>query len=63
MPNMTNKEYVAKCGNECPFCGGSEIQSSSPEFDGSSCWREAQCDSCGAEWQDIYELVGYEVAE
>jgi formate dehydrogenase maturation protein FdhE len=58
---LRNDEYVQNGGNLCPYCHGEGITSSSAEFDGRDCWRPAKCDSCGAEWNDLYELVSYEL--
>jgi len=51
--------YVASAGNKCPVCEAENISSRGNfQTDSLDAWRSASCDSCGAEWDDLYLLVG-----
>lgn len=49
----------ARNSNRCPFCGG-EIEAGDLDADGPTAWSDVRCLNCGAEWQDVYELVAVE---
>lgn len=58
---LTNEQYLAKGGNQCPFCESMDIQSTGkPEFDSDYAARTVKCNDCKKEWNDIYRLTGYE---
>lgn len=60
---LTEEEYVAKAGNECPFCGSGEIEGQSVEVDAGSASQKVGCNSCGREWLDVYTLVGFQAKD
>ena len=62
-PKLTPEQYTAAGGNKCPYC---EAQAVSPGFE--KAWVDdmtgafrpfMNCDDCGAEWGETYELSGY----
>lgn len=57
---LTKKQYVKKCGVICPFCQSDQIEGFSIEVDGPIAWQPIICNDCNSEWDDIYELTGYE---
>lgn len=61
MDLLTDKEYVKNKGSICPQCESSQISAyESPEVDGDITWQRSRCDFCGADWTDIYRLVGFD---
>ena len=60
MPQLTEEEYVAKSGNVCPACGGTDLSSTGPvETDTKIAWQPIECENCGATWNDCYTLTCY----
>jgi hypothetical protein len=58
---MTDTQYVAHQGNQCPFCRSTNIESrGNAQFDADGATREAGCDDCGKSWLDVYRLVGFD---
>lgn len=55
--NKVNK-YVLDGGCECPFCGSTQIEGREVEVMAGSAFQEMSCLACGAEWDDVYHLVG-----
>lgn len=57
---MTQAEYVSAAGMHCPNCNSGEVCA------GSSCIGETvvlvscSCITCGAVWEDRFELTGYD---
>lgn len=47
----------------CPMCGGIHLDAGPVEIDGADAYQEVTCSSCGAAWNDLYRLTGYEVTE
>lgn len=56
---MTEAEYVAGGGQECPYCRSRDITAGSFDSDLDSAWQAVECLSCEKTWQDVYRLVGY----
>jgi len=56
---MTDKDYSENGGNRCPVCRSDKVESGNIEADGAAAWSNCSCGECGAEWVDIYSLVGY----
>lgn len=54
-------ERYAENPNQCPFCGFENIEAGPLEADGRTAWSNVICHDCGAEWQDVYRLVGVEL--
>jgi len=59
---MTQEEYVEHAGNDCPLCKAKNSASLDGEIesDGVSAWGNCSCEVCGAMWNDVYELKGFE---
>ncbi len=58
----TSEEYVEAGGSECPACGSGHMKLGEivpPEHD-SIVWQSITCTGCGAKWDEIYKLAGYE---
>lgn len=57
----TDTEYVAARGARCPVCRSTDIQAVEgfETHDDGRGGQVCACDSCNAEWTDVYELVGY----
>ncbi len=56
---LSDAEYVAKQGQCCPACGQSEIEGGSVPIEGTTAVQTVTCNSCDAEWTDVYRLQGY----
>lgn len=59
MTQMTDEQYVAKGGCQCPVCGSGDISGGPVEVDAGTAWQEIFCSACQASWNDMYKLVGY----
>ena len=57
---MNVREYLESGGNICLECGSKNIESGKSKFDADYCELSVDCNDCGAEWLDIYKLVGVE---
>lgn len=58
---LTNKQYVKKGGNCCPFCGSTNIEGEGVDVQEGSAQQEVTCQDCFASWFDEYNLVGYTI--
>ena len=61
LTEQQKRDYVAKKGYYCPYCGSENI--SAGPFDGEGCFQPVECADCGRTWQDIYELIDIEETE
>lgn len=57
---MTNKDYLAACGQICPFCGDHDIEGGPVDVESNFAWQDIKCNACEKTWQDIYTLTGFE---
>lgn len=58
--HMTNEEYIASAGNECPCCKSRNIMSvGEMNTDCDYAWRQAECHDCGALWTENYQMTSY----
>jgi transposase-like protein len=55
---MTQEEFKKSLGSKCPACRSENVKVGPSEAD-VSIWVPSSCGDCGAEWNDIYQLVGY----
>ena len=55
-----DKKYIAHLGGRCPVCHSDEIEGSSFDVEAGQVWQKVWCQSCEAEWKDIYHLTGIE---
>lgn len=57
---LTSEKYV-KCGGSCcPLCQSKDVTGGCFDADGNYVWCEVSCEDCGATWDDIYVLNGYD---
>ncbi len=59
MKVLTDKEFVAKRGGECPWCRSGNIEAGRREFDGAGASQEVKCLECEREWTEGYKLIGF----
>lgn len=59
MTTLTDTEYVATLGTNCPVCQSTQLEGSSVDIDSGVASQEIWCKTCGASWNDIYTLTGY----
>lgn len=52
----TNAEHAAGGGQNCPVCGSGNIDN-----DGGQVRQLNYCMDCPAEWNDVYQLTGFEL--
>ena len=57
--HLTDAEYVAKLGTNCPVCQSTQLGGSSVDIDGGVASQDVYCKTCGASWNDTYTLTGY----
>lgn len=60
---LTQEQYVASKGIRCPVCQSEDIDAGTIEADGSGASQSNRCEDCGAEWYDIYNLIGYSLCK
>ena len=59
---MTKEEYINNGGNNCPCCGSGNLGTEdNVQVDSGSAWQKVHCNDCGAIWNDIWSLTGYEI--
>jgi hypothetical protein len=58
-PKLNDKQYVKASGQRCPWCNGKNTNQLGCDVDGSTAWCNCDCEDCGAEWTDQFELTGY----
>ena len=61
MTVLTEKEYVEVKGTKCPACGSIELEGRSINIEGGSARQGMCCLDCGAFWEDVYKLEGYDL--
>jgi hypothetical protein len=52
--------YASKGGGCCPVCQSGDTAANSCESEGHAVWQDVRCAACGAAWQDVYHLQGYD---
>jgi hypothetical protein len=58
---LSDKEYLAHGGAICPKCYGRSIDAPDAiQQDGSTAFQRITCNDCEYEWDDMWELRGYE---
>jgi len=58
----SNREYVRDAG-ACPRCSSIDIEGGSIDVEGDSAFQKVGCNNCELEWNDVYQLIGYQVIE
>ena len=59
-PSLTPQQYAAHGGEHCPMCESRDIGwRTEPEMIGMTAEQRAECNECGAQWDDLYRLDGY----
>lgn len=58
-PKISSKEYVKRGGAVCPMCESKEVSTGALEWREEGCVVCADCDDCGASWDEDYALVSY----
>ena len=58
----TPEDYIQN-PHFCPYCGADVIEATRFEAEGRVAWQAVRCDTCEAEWNDIFELVAIEKVE
>ena len=57
---ISSEEYAGKGGIICPKCESTDIVGGSVNIEEGTATQPMSCNGCGAAWDDIYDLVGYE---
>jgi hypothetical protein len=57
--SWTSGEYAKGEENTCPRCGSDEVTGSEVDVEGERCFQHVYCNSCEAQWDDVYKLTGY----
>lgn len=61
---MSEEEYVRTLGQLCPRCEGTVLlESEDLQHDSNRITQQCECDDCGLELEDRYELTGYRIIE
>ena len=56
---MTDEEYVAADGAQCPFCRSDDIEYRPVTIAGGGTTQEVTCLKCDRRWFDSHELTGF----
>lgn len=56
---LTNEQYVECGGQNCPFCGSTDLTGDSIHVEAGKAFQEMGCNECDRSWQDEYKLTGY----
>lgn len=59
--SLNSGEYVKRSGAHCPNCESANIEADG-DINSDGDWMSSQihCNDCGADWEDVYTLSGYE---
>lgn len=57
---LSSKDYTKQGGVKCPNCKSEDIEGFDVDVDFGTASQPVTCNDCGADWVDIYNLVGYE---
>lgn len=60
---LSETMYVAVQGLRCPFCLSDQLEGDEVDVDAGSAGQNVHCYGCGAEWEDLYTLTGYEITQ
>jgi hypothetical protein len=52
--------YAKHHGGCCPVCQAGDITGKSFDCEAHVVWQDVHCQRCGAAWQDVYYLQGYD---
>lgn len=63
MKPMTDQEYIEQRGMNCPECRSTFVAFGHGEIEGTNYILEGCCESCGAEWHEVYAMTGYEISQ
>lgn len=51
-----SQKYNDSACNSCPNCGNDYLLSDHMETDGTSGWREVECNNCGTTFREVYQF-------
>ncbi len=59
---MTNRDYIAQAGTQCPHCKQRNTQQSThfSEDNEGVVYRKSWCNDCGEKWEEVYRLAGWQ---
>jgi hypothetical protein len=64
LPARRKRIYLRHKSNRCPLCGSQDIEGTGQhEADADWHTNKVRCNTCGAEWNDIYTLSDIELTE
>ena len=58
-PIMSQAEYSAHHGTQCPFCRSTQTEGGEVEIDMGTARQKVSCNDCDGEWTDHYTLLSY----
>lgn len=56
---LTDDEYTATGGNQCPHCHSTNVQGGRFDVESNVAWRDVECGDCNETWCDQFILVGW----
>ncbi len=56
------QEYLRKGGVGCLFCGSTNIEGGSYDYESPELGQQVRCLECGRSWTDVYVLARVEVS-
>jgi len=57
----SRERYYLTHSSCCPICDSENISAGSIDMGDDSAWQSVTCMECGAEWTDIYNLIGVDI--
>jgi len=55
---VSQQDYI-KAPNQCPVCRSTNIRGGSVHINIGIATQTVHCQECEAEWDDVYNLIGY----
>jgi len=62
-PEPSQHKYVRLGFGACPQCGSQTLAHGEVEMVGRSAYEDVRCQACGARWNNLYTLTGFEIVE
>lgn len=59
LSSVQQAAYLASGGTRCPFCENDDLAIIDTSFQRDSIFQIVDCNDCGQEWTDVYELVRF----
>lgn len=59
MKMLSDAEYVAAGGNQCPHCRSTKLKADRPTVEGVEAYQDVECLDCKRTWVEVFRLIGW----